>query len=72
MSVKMVFAIEIILTLILLSFGVYDYIVNKKAIKEINERYQNKEPSPFMPYNKPESDESSTNTAALGFTAAQI
>lgn len=72
MSIKMVFAVAIILVLIPLPFGIYDYIVNKKMIDEIKERPQNKKPSPSAPCDNYESDEPLTNVTALGFTAVQM
>ena len=68
----MVFIVAIILVLIPLPFGIHDYIVEKRTIKEMKEMPQNKEPSPSAPCDESKSDESSTSTTALGFTAVQM
>jgi len=67
----MVFVIAIILVLIPLLFGVYDYVRWKRMEKEIEERLQSGRPLPSEPHDDSESGES-TNVAALGFTAVQM
>ena len=72
MSAKTVFVTAIILALIPLLFGIYDYIREKRVNEEIKERLQNGRPLSSEYHNDSESDESTTNTAALGFTAVQM